>query len=409
MDTALHNRIQGAVLPLVRGPHRVIVHRTGSTGGLDQWLWVPGASRYLDDVAFTYRQEATSELVGREIHPPFVSEDVAIQMAAGAYERAFKFASQGGDAYRPIIAVGVTSAVATNRKRAGDDRAFICVRTGAGFYLVDVQMDKAADSQDARDLRREEQATMIDFIVLNVILWAAGEPQIPFSVDGFESLQFTLVGEGQVVVRPQRIDKDPADIFDQVFWASRDAMHPSGAATPIDRVDWKSHCLLPGSFNPLHFGHLAIAQWMERETGRRVVFQISQHHPIKRDLAFDEGELRRRLLQFRFRHPIVVTRFEGLYFDKARRFPGAHILMGADALINMLNPQYYIGGEEGLRRELQECLDRETIFWVVDRECDGVTRSLTNIPIPSGYESLFRHLAAVNVISSSEIRAQHQR
>lgn len=399
----LRAQIARIVQQLVRGPYRVIVHRTGSAGGLDRMLCVPGASSFLDDVAFTYRREATVELVGRPIDPPFVRDDVAIQMAAAAYERASKFAAQGGDSFRPIIAVGITSAVSTDRSRHGDDHAIICIRTGQGFFLVDVQMDKAADSQTARDSRREEQAELIDLIALNTILWAAGLSQVDVPAQGLVSSELEPGTEGNVVVRPRRIDSDPKDIFDQMFWPTCDA---SGTATPIDHVDWSKYCLFPGSFNPLHYGHIEMARWMGYQTGLQVVFQISQHHPIKRELAFDEGELRRQLLQFRFRHPVVLTRFDGLYFEKARRFPGAHILMGADALLNMLDPRFYTDSMDGLHAELQMCLENRAKFWVVDREVDGVVRSLQNVEIPAGYSSVFSHLAAVNTISSSQIRAQ---
>ncbi|NQV89391.1 MAG: hypothetical protein HQ488_03665 [Parcubacteria group bacterium] len=398
-------QIATGVQCLVEGPHRVIVHAAGSTAGLNDWLGAPGSSKFFDGYMRTHGQRMTEELVGREIAGSFVSEDVAIQMAAAAYERALKYAVLDGQAQRPVIALAITSAVSTDRARRGEDRAFICVRTSEGFFLVDVQMDKASEGQDARDLRREEQARFIDLIALNTIFWAAGITPMILDVQGFQSAQFCPAGEGKATVVPVRIDTTPVNIFDQVF-----GLEVSGEEAPtISEVDWSKYVLFPGSFNPLHYGHQEMARWMEYRTGRRVVFQISQHHPIKVELAFDEDLLCERLRQFRYRHPVVITSHAGLYFDKATKFPGAHILMGADALKHMLNPKFYANWDRSILYGLSCCNNRGTIFWVVDRLVDGNLLTLEDIEIPEAYQNLFRHLAAVNEISSSQIRGQQGR
>ncbi len=402
-ESDLQRQIATGVQCLVEGPHRVIVHAAGSTGGLNDWLGAPGSSKFFDGYMRTHGQRMTEELVGREIAGSFVSEDVAIQMAAAAYERALKYAVLDGQADRPVIALAITSAVSTNRARRGEDRAFICARTSEGFFLVDVQMDKAAEGQDARDLRREEQARFIDLIGLNAIFEVAGITPMILDVQGFQSAQFCPAGEGKATVVPMRIDVAPGRIFDTVFWGSGG---DDRFTTPIDEVDWTDVCLLPGSFNPLHFGHTDMAKWMERQTGRKVVFQISKHHPVKKELFFSGGELRRRLLQFRYRHSVVITHHDGLYIDKAKRFPGAHILMGADALVSMLNISFYTRGEAELRDGLKACEENGTIFWVVDRQWQGKTLTLADIEVPYAHRGLFRHLAAVNEISSTQIRGQ---
>ena len=393
--------IAQAVRQLVGGPHRVIVCATGSNGGIDKWLTVPGASSFYDGYNFTYNRHMTTELIGREVDGSFVSLEMAIQMAAAAYERACKYAVLDGQAGRPIIAVGITSAVASNRARRGKDQAFICVRIDEGFFLVHLEMDKAPDDQEARDARRDEQSQIVDLVALNSILTLAGAEQIAIEAPGTDSISLRRTEAG-FVIDPERIDADPENIFDQVFGLDQDPA--------IDEIDWSDYVLFPGSFNPLHYGHLAMAGWMEYRTQRKVVFQISQHHPVKVELAFKEDLLRRRMRQFRYRHPVVVTRHEGLYFDKSKRFPGAHMLLGADALKHMLNPEFYPEGVVSIVKELEGCRQRGTVFWVVDRQVGDDLLTLDNIVLPTGpFDDLFQHLSAVNTISSSEIRAQQGR
>jgi hypothetical protein len=403
-----NKRIAEGVQELVSGRHRVIVHAAGSTGGLNDWLGAPGSSRFFDGYIRTHGRRMTEELVGRELTPPFVSEDVAIHMAASAYERALKYAVLDGEAGRPIIAVAITSAVSTNRARRGEDRAIICIRIQDGYFLVDVQMDKVADGQAARDMRRDEQARFIDLVALNAIFHVSGVAPMVLGAGGFQSEQFEPAGDGKVTVMPKRIDEDPDVFFDLVFdLPSADG----GLAEPlrIDQIDWSDYVLFPGSFNPLHYGHLEMAKWMEYRTGRKVIFQISQHHPVKTHLAFDEELLRARLSQFRYRHPVVVTPHHGLYIDKGKLFAGAHILMGADALVHMLNFDFYERGESELREGLTLCQENGTIFWVVDRRWEGNVLTLKDIEVPFAHRRMFQQLSAVNEISSSQIRGQQGR
>ena len=405
--------IAQAVRQLVGGSHRVIVCATGSNGGIDKWLTVPGASSFYDGYNFTYNRHMTTELIGQEVDGSFVSPEMAIQLAAAGYERACKYAVLDGQAGRPIIAVGVTSSLPSDYDKRSPNQAYICARTAKGFFLVHLQLPKEPRQDEAlkrmslselqaiRDEMREEQSQIVDLVALNTILKLADAEQVAMEAAGTRCEQFYGF-PGSMAVEPQRIDADPENIFDRVFGLDQDPV--------IDRVNWSDYVLFPGSFNPLHYGHLAMAGWMEYRTQRKVVFQISQHHPVKVELAFKEDLLRRRMRQFRYRHPVVVTRHEGLYFDKSKRFPGAHMLLGADALMHMLNPEFYPEGVVSIVKELEGCRQRGTVFWVVDRQVGDDLLTLDNIVLPTGpFDDLFQHLSAVNTISSSEIRAQQGR
>mgnify|MGYP001827626114 CR=1 FL=1 len=68
------------------------------------------------------------------------------------------------------------------------------------------------------------------------------------------------------------------------------------------RPEW----VLPGSFNPLHAGHLGMADWVQRTYQRTVHFEISIENVDKPSL--DLIELERRVAQFDEKVDIWVTR-----------------------------------------------------------------------------------------------------
>lgn len=396
-------------------PHLVCVYATGATaellpdmvaieGDLLPKIWGPaGASRTLLEYRFSYAQEATIDALGGRVPEKFLSVDAAIMMAAAAYEKGIEYAVRRGKPGAPIIGVGITSAVSTTRARRGDDRAFICVRTPDGFFVVDVELDKADNDQGARDGRRLQQARIIDHIALNTILWAAGVETLPVDPDGLNSKELGQSPTGEWFVAPRPVGRVPILFHDRVFWPERDDDYPDGRHTPVTDLDWNDYIIFPGSFNPVHFGHVEMAEQMERLTGKRVIFQISGTHPVK-GVVPDE-DLQRRLMQFKFRWPVIVTKAAGLYVDKAEQFPGAGILIGADALLGLLDTKYYDGGEIGMEAALRRFRQLGTHFYVVDRVVDGRLRTLKNIPILPEYLDMFQAVTSRNDISSTAIRA----
>lgn len=101
----------------------------------------------------------------------------------------------------------------------------------------------------------------------------------------------------------------------------------------------------PGSFNPLHRGHVGLAAAAARVLGVAVAYELSVTNPDKPDLS--AGELARRLSQFAGVGPVWVTR--AATFDrKADLFPGAAFVLGYDTAARLIDPAYY-GGDPGGR------------------------------------------------------------
>ena len=190
-------------------------------------------------------------------------------------------------------------------------------------------------------------------------------------------------------------------------------------------ADQLPRCVLicPGSFNPLHEGHLAMAaaaaDVLDAERGaddtfvmrqskcddssnkRRclVVFELSATNVDKP--ALDVEEIERRVSQFStslktassdtLPCAIVVTKAPR-FIDKARLFPGAAFVIGADTARRLVQPRYYgAGGEAAVLTALLPLKAAGTRFVVAGRLIDGVFVTLSDLlpEIPEALHSMF--------------------
>jgi Cytidylyltransferase-like len=120
------------------------------------------------------------------------------------------------------------------------------------------------------------------------------------------------------------------------------------------RTGPKPPALLPGSFNPLHRGHTALAAAAAAHLGVPVHFELSVANADKPELPREEVE--RRVKQFAGVAPVWVTR-AATFPEKADVFPGAAFVLGWDTAVRVIDPKYY-GGEAGRDAALRKLLDR---------------------------------------------------
>ena len=167
--------------------------------------------------------------------------------------------------------------------------------------------------------------------------------------------------------------------------------------------------LLPGSFNPLHEGHLRLARVAEELLGAPVAFEISVINVDKPPLAADE--VRRRVAQFAGRARVELTRAP-TFVEKSRLFPGVTFVVGADTAERLVAAKYSGDDDARMTAALQEMADRGCRFLVAVR-VDAAKRvhSLADAPIPPRFAPLFTAIPESRFrldSSSSDIRARRQ-
>ena len=199
------------------------------------------------------------------------------------------------------------------------------------------------------------------------------------------------------------------DLIDQLVAGGLDrvTVWPDGTmttATPPARA------VLPGSFNPLHDGHVRLAQAAEAMTGTPVAFELSVVNVDKPALASDE--VRKRVAQFAGRAPVELTRAP-TFLEKSRLFPGATFVVGVDTAERLVAPRYYENDERRMIAAFEEMAGRGCRFLVAVRvDSAGRLCSLGDVELPRQLSPLFTPIPEDRFrldTSSSELRARKQR
>jgi hypothetical protein len=376
MDPATQRLIEA----VHRSPVRFVLAVTGggaSAGGM--LLGVPGGSRTVLEILVPYHEQALAEFLG---HRPeqFCSTGTAQAMARRALERARALAPAG-----PVLGVGCTASLATDREKRGDHRFHLTVRHSEGrqtsYALV---LQKGARG-------REGEEAVIDAVLLNALAQACGVAE---RVD-------VPLRPGEAVAVEDHPGTDPlaALVRDEVqaVCVEVDGAFRTGGPTP--------DAVLPGSFNPIHPGHLGLAAVAAGRLGVPVAFELSVLNVDKP--ALEAAEVRRRLRQFAWHSPLWLTRAP-TFAEKAAVFPGAVFVVGSDTADRIVQPRYYQDSPERMAAALGRIRAAGCRFLVAGRE-DPAGRfvALEHLDVPDAYRDLFTGLAQGEFhvpISSTQLR-----
>jgi hypothetical protein len=165
--------------------------------------------------------------------------------------------------------------------------------------------------------------------------------------------------------------------------------------------------LLPGSFYPVHEGHVSLARVAEDYRQEPSAFEISVTNVDKPPLT--PHAVKTRIVQFAWRSPVELTRAP-TFVEKSRLFPRTTFVIGADTAERLVHPKYYGDDDDRMLGALEEIGSSGGSFLVAVRvDAAGRLRTLKDVSVPRRFADLFteipEHRFRVDT-SSSEIRAR---
>jgi hypothetical protein len=360
----------------------------GGSGAIGELLRVPGGSRLLIEAQVPYDALALATFLG---FAPVqaCSSDTAIAMAQSARARAARLVPAGTD----LVGLGATAALVSDRPRRGEHRFHSAFASSAGIAHCTCVIAKG----------RRDRAAEEDLVSRAIVLWLAracgiAAPSPKSLIDADEHYAETVVAPEDTVV--DTIDQLLAGELDRVT-VQPDGQMMLSAPQPV--------VLFPGSFNPVHEGHLLLARLAEELRQQPLAFEISVTNVDKPPLA---GEtVRGRLAQFAWKSPVELTRAP-TFLDKSRLFPRTTFVIGADTAERLVAAKYYGDDAARMHIALEEIANSGGSFLVAVRiGAAGRVRALGDIPVPRRYADLFTEIPEHRFrldISSSEIRRRRE-
>jgi len=279
----------------------------------------------------------------------------------------------------------------SDRPRRGEHRFHIAFANAAGIAHCTCVLAKG----------RRDRAAEEDLVSRAIVLWLAracgiAAPSPQSLIDADEHYAETVVAPRDMA----------GDAIDQLLAGEVDraTIQPDGRimlSAPVPRL------LFPGSFNPLHEGHVLLSQVAEELRQQPLAFEISVTNVDKPPLA---GEtVRQRLTQFASKSAVELTRAP-TFLEKSRLFPGTTFVIGVDTAERLVAPKYYGDDELRMHEALEEIAKSGSSFLVAVRvDAGGRVRRLKDIAVPRRYADLFTEIPEHRFrcdISSSEIRAR---
>jgi hypothetical protein len=136
--------------------------------------------------------------------------------------------------------------------------------------------------------------------------------------------------------------------------------------------------IFPGSFNPLHEGHIKMRELAEKKTGMRATFEICARNADKPPLTFHE--IKRTLDQFTDNDSWVMTS-AGRFSEKAEMFPNSVFIIGADTLVRVFDEKFY-ANKKDMIDHIDRFNDHNINFLVFGRMVNNKFIALKDIAIP---------------------------
>ena len=243
--------VQSVVEQIHASPKMAVIAVSGAGGQALAWLLgTPGASRTMLEGVVPYGRRAVGEFLGYE-PAQHVSPQIARELARSAYRRALRFREAG----EPVVGLGCTATVATDRAKKGEHRCCVATWDDVGVTTYDLVLSKGH-----RDRSGEEDVA--SRLVLHALAETCGvRLKLPLELTETERVAEDYTAHANPL---QRLLATPPGNGPEGEVRSV-VVYPDGQMEADQPV---TGAVLPGAFNPLHPGHEGLAQAASEMLGR---------------------------------------------------------------------------------------------------------------------------------------------
>ena len=202
-----------------------IVSSGGGTNAISALLEVAGASNTILESHIPYSKESMDTFLNKK-PDHYCSLDTCLNMAANAYKKSKEVDSESKTKH--LLGIAITANLATTYEKKGDHKFFIVIQTYNYTKYLECFLDKGKRT-------REEEEELITSCVISLLANSCG-------------FEFNLPSiDEEIRINEVIAEKSWEKLFnDKVGFISNNISSPE--------------LIFPGSFNPLHEGHIKMKE-----------------------------------------------------------------------------------------------------------------------------------------------------